>query len=99
MDILVNDLVLKLGCALDQSEYVLANKDEMGVKTKEELLINFFISSSDIMALILSLVLEKGIFGRMFSQSSSGKAGRRLRPTDLLNLMTLLCLSCPWFNS
>ena len=59
----------------------------------------FSIGSSNILVLILSLVLDKGIFGRMLSQSSLAKAGRRLRPTDLLNLMTLLCSSCPWFNS
>ena len=59
----------------------------------------FSIGSSNILVLILSLVLDKGIFGGMFSQSLPAKAGRRLRPTDLLNLMTLLCLSCLWFNS
>ena len=65
----------------------------------EELLTKFSIGSSNILVLILNLVLDYGIFGRMFGQSSPAKAGRRLMPTDLLNLMTLLCLSCPWFNS
>ena len=78
MDVLVNDLVLKLGCALDQSEYVLANKELMGVETKK-------IDFSNILILILSLVLDKGFLGRMFRQSAPAKAGRRLRLYDLIN--------------
>ena len=72
--------------------YVLANKELMGVKTKK-------IDSSNILILILSWVLDNGFLWRMFRQSAPAKAGRRLRPTDLLNLMPLLCLSCPRFNS